>query len=1083
MKKITVASPSPMKLMLTALGFLVAVAGVFGFGTGSAQAACKGSCTNVQKVTGLANPPAWAYGRHVHFEPSSRAASAYTSAEGGEGDLGPEEEPTESESTGEEEETATEGAIGTGAGALHFNESGSGVQTSPNVYVIFWGTNATTTENGKAVVTMLEKLLNGLSGSAHQGILTQYFDTTGHISSSVKSTFYTDTSVAAPSAVNNAKIQEELTKVISSQGWNTTGAQFMLVTAPGSTYESGFMPDSCAFHGYQNGRAYSFVPYQGDSYLNSGTKSCLSIEPTKNPVRKTSKSASHEYAEALTDPVPGRSTRGWTAWDGEEIADICSGEGDTEIVSGGWGQKEYDNHLNSCSYADVSPPFVSAITEPASEVTRYSAKIRAVINPEGLATSYLLEWGSSKAYGNTVPLAGEGSAGAGSKYVEFNAPLAGLELGHTYHYRVKATNSTGTTYGEDRTFIPSTWIPQQLETQDLEVAWGVDCMSAEDCFAVGGRFIYHRVGRTWTRIEPTLPSGASNAALKGVSCSSATACVAVGSVTGSEIPRSPVVISWNGSKWTSLKLALPGSGEWGALRAVSCASPSKCVAVGREVTGAASSNIGALWNGTEWTTIALPNPPSTKTSELEAVSCGGPTSCIAVGWSNPAVAGAGVPNVLAWTGPGWSTGAWSVTTLADNHRGRYGVDCVSASFCISGGVDNRLESWNGTSWTAMTPPALTDVSGASVQGVSCSSSVDCTAVGAADSKINGKNVTIAERWNGQEWTVQATPRESEQLRNEFDDVSCEFPPTCTAVGFSQASGEFKPIAEVRHVADSSATFVANIGSKGTAGGQFEAPWGLDVDSEGNLWVADKGNNRVEKFNSKGEFVLAVGKEVDKTTLGSICTAASGDTCGWGVAGSASGQFNEPLDIATTTSGDLWVTDGANSRVQKFNSKGEYLSQFGGTGTGNGQFTEPWGIDISSAGNIWVVDARYYRVEEFDASGTFIREVHGEGNGGSGHSGPAEFAGPRGLSVDANDDVWVTDRGNNRITELSPMGHTSCPSARRAPARDSSKNRNPSRSRPMATSWSGIASTAGSKSSTQKANLKCRSERREAERVR
>lgn len=1023
-KKYDVTASSPSRLALkAAIGYLAIASFLLVLGAGSAWAACTGSCTNLQKVTGLVYPPAWAYGRHVHFEPASPAASAYSPSNAspeGEGEArGPEEEPTDWESTGEEERSAGESGIGTGVGALHFNESGSGVQTSPNVYVIFWGTNLTTTENGKAVVTAIEKLFGGLSGSTYQGILTQYFDGTGHIASTVKSTFYTDTSVTAPSAVNQAKIQEELTKVVSSQGWKTTGAQFLLVTAPGSTYASGFMGESCAFHGYEGGLAYSFVPYQGDPYLNTETKKCLNGDPAKNPIHKTSKSASHEYAEALTDPVPGRTTYGWKAFNGEEIADICSAEGDAEVVGGGWAQKEYDNHLNSCVYTDAAPPFVSAITETATELSRHSAKIRAIVNPEGLATSYVLEWGVSKEYGNVSPLTGEGSAGVGSKYVEVNAPLTSLELGRTYHYRVKATNSSGTTYGEDRTFIPSTWLFQQLETQGIEAMYGVDCTSSEDCYAVGGRFIYHRLGRAWTRTEPTLPAGASSATLKGVSCSSAVACVAVGSVDGGEIQRSPVVMRWDGSKWTSQKLTLPGSGEWGALRAISCIGASRCVAVGREVVGSGSSNIGALWNGTEWTMITLPNPPSTSTSELEAVSCGGAMSCVAVGWSDPEGAGAGVPNVLAWNGGGgWNSAAWSVTTPADNRRGRYGVDCVSEDFCMSGGVANRLERWNGTNWTATTPPTLTDVSAATVLGVSCSSSVDCTAVGGGDSKINGKNVTLAEHWNGQEWGIQSTPRESESLQNEFTDVSCEFPPVCTAVGFSQASGAWEPFAEVRHVADSSVSFAANIGSKGTAGGQFETPWGLDVDGEGNVWVADKGNNRVEKFNSAGEFILTFGNEVDKTNHGNICTAASGDTCGWGVAGAANGQFNEPLDVATTNTGDLWVTDGANNRVQKFNSKGEYLTQFGATGTGSGQFTEPWGIDITSSGNIWVADARYYRVEEFEPNGTFIRSANGEGSGGS---GPSKFAGPRGVSVDANDDVWVTDRGNNRVTELSPEG--------------------------------------------------------------
>ncbi len=166
--------------------------------------------------------------------------------------------------------------------------------------------------------------------------------------------------------------------------------------------------------------------------------------------------------------------------------------------------------------------------------------------------------------------------------------------------------------------------------------------------------------------------------------------------------------------------------------------------------------------------------------------------------------------------------------------------------------------------------------------------------------------------------------------------------------------------------------------------QVDRPFGLDVDSEGNVLVADYNHSRIQKYNSKGEHLAT-----------------------FGASGSGKGELAGPADIAVLANGDFWVTDSGNDRVQKFNSKGEHLATFGSSGTGDGQFSEPWGIDTASNGDIWVVGANQ-RVQKFTASGTFIKKVTG-------------FEGPRGLEVDANDHVWVTEWIANRVQELSPSG--------------------------------------------------------------
>jgi len=122
------------------------------------------------------------------------------------------------------------------------------------------------------------------------------------------------------------------------------------------------------------------------------------------------------------------------------------------------------------------------------------------------------------------------------------------------------------------------------------------------------------------------------------------------------------------------------------------------------------------------------------------------------------------------------------------------------------------------------------------------------------------------------------------------------------------------------------------GSSGSGSGQFGGTvMGLAVDSLGYVYVLDSSNNRVQKFDSDGNFVLMFGGEVNKSTNASICTAASGDTCGKGIVGTANGQFTwggafaERIAIAPS-SDTIYVGD--TDRVQIFDSQGTYVGEVG-----------------------------------------------------------------------------------------------------------------------------------------------------------
>ncbi|KPL09296.1 MAG: hypothetical protein AMS26_23020, partial [Bacteroides sp. SM23_62] len=153
-------------------------------------------------------------------------------------------------------------------------------------------------------------------------------------------------------------------------------------------------------------------------------------------------------------------------------------------------------------------------------------------------------------------------------------------------------------------------------------------------------------------------------------------------------------------------------------------------------------------------------------------------------------------------------------------------------------------------------------------------------------------------------------------------------------------------------------FVTKWGSEGSDDGQFDfflqdnrlAQGGIATDINGDVYVADTGNNRIQKFDSDGVFIMK-----------------------WGTEGSGEGQFNNPEWIAIDTNGNVYVADTGNNRIQKFDLNGGFITQWGTEGSGEGQFDTPLGIDVDTNGNVYVADQRNHRIQVFDADGNYIAE--------------------------------------------------------------------------------------------------------------
>jgi hypothetical protein len=316
---------------------------------------------------------------------------------------------------------------------------------------------------------------------------------------------------------------------------------------------------------------------------------------------------------------------------------------------------------------------------------------------------------------------------------------------------------------------------------------GVSCASATACTAVGGPAQPATTGVTlaerwngtkWSIQHTPNPAG-SNSLLQGVSCTSATACTAVG---GSSNGTTMVTLAerWNGTAWSIQHTPNPAGSSFTFLYGVSCTSASACTAVGTSSSG----TLAERWNGTKWSIQHTPNPAGSN-SLLQGVSCASATACTAVGSTSTSTTT--VTLAERWNGTAWSI-QHTPNPAGAQGSGLGAVSCASASACIAVGAYNTgptsggslAERWNGTTWSIQHTPTPAGGSDTSLAGVSCASASACTAVG--NYSLGASPVTLAERWNGTAWSIQHTPNPAGAPVSLLNGVSCASATACTAAG-------------------------------------------------------------------------------------------------------------------------------------------------------------------------------------------------------------------------------------------------------------------------------------------------------------
>ena len=225
-------------------------------------------------------------------------------------------------------------------------------------------------------------------------------------------------------------------------------------------------------------------------------------------------------------------------------------------------------------------------------------------------------------------------------------------------------------------------------------------------------------------------------------------------------------------------------------------------------------------------------------------------------------------------------------------------------------------------------------------------------------------------------------------------------------------------------------------------GKLSKPLGIDVDRNGNLYVADSIAKAIMVYSKDGKFLRRIGNAtwfdrlanvtvdpkgdriylVDVGGVGSqqhrvrVVDAASGEPLfDFGKRGRDPGDFNFPRDLVVGKDGQLYIVDSGNFRVQVFDRNGKFLKSFGTIGRQIGQFSRPKEIAADPAGNIYVVDTAFGNFQVFNPEGELLMFV---GNR-SEQDGPARYMLPAGIHVDEDGRVYMVDQWFRKVDVFRP----------------------------------------------------------------
>lgn len=203
----------------------------------------------------------------------------------------------------------------------------------------------------------------------------------------------------------------------------------------------------------------------------------------------------------------------------------------------------------------------------------------------------------------------------------------------------------------------------------------------------------------------------------------------------------------------------------------------------------------------------------------------------------------------------------------------------------------------------------------------------------------------------------------------------------------------------------------------TLDAQFNQVYDVAVDGAGNLYVADTFNHKIRKITAEG-----------------IVSTFAGSTEGFADGPGSTAQFDDPRMITVDLSGNVYVTDRSNHAIRKITPSGvvstlaggnpSLLNTTGGFADGTGidaEFALPRGITVDSSGNLYVTDTNNHAIRKITPNGEVTTLAGGSIGSTDGIGGNAKFTWPRGITIDSSDNLYVCDSHNHKIRKITPNG--------------------------------------------------------------
>jgi serine/threonine protein kinase/sugar lactone lactonase YvrE len=231
----------------------------------------------------------------------------------------------------------------------------------------------------------------------------------------------------------------------------------------------------------------------------------------------------------------------------------------------------------------------------------------------------------------------------------------------------------------------------------------------------------------------------------------------------------------------------------------------------------------------------------------------------------------------------------------------------------------------------------------------------------------------------------------------------------------------KPAVPVVPPASSPPLIVGAIGQLGVADGigalaRFSSPGGIAVDSAGNIYVADTGNNTIRKISPAGEV---------RTLAGLAGQSGQIDDIG------ATARFRAPLGIAVDAAGNLFVSEFANNTIRKITPQGSVSTLAGSAANpgwrdslgDNAHFRNPWALAVDQSDNVYVADKDNFVIRKITPDGrvsTFAGQP-GQPGFADGPGPNARFKDPRGVALDGAGNLYVADTANNALRRITSAG--------------------------------------------------------------